>query len=563
MKIFIHYLLVILLSLIVRPAAATQPYPFSGNTAEKVVLSTDRSIYIAGEQIQFSATLFNSEAENIAALSKIMYCELITPNGKVIANNKFSISNSISSGCINIPIEIFTGTYYIRAYTKRMREYGPLSYEYRQIRLINPNRPDVLSAENNQTLPVQQFTQVQPEGMDNLLSVFLDKAVYTPRDTINFAYEQINGSKVRIKSMCISVIPESAKSLMSKNLTPEEKVKFIPGFYPETRGLSLSGRLTEASSTIPVIDKKVNLSIIGEGRDFMAVRTDSSGYFYFALPDYLGSRDLFLCAEKTPSQVVKIWVDNDFCTTPIHLPSPVFALSDKERQLVRDMAQNVQINSYFQPAVLSDSLGPLKDTNAFYGKPTTILYIEKYIMLPTLDEYFNELPSQVKVRKRKGESYFAVQGSANIRFYDPLVLVDWVAVDEPSKILAATPQNFSRIEVVNEDYLKGGQIYGGIISFISKKGDFAGIDLPSAGIFVNYRFLAENQCTENINVSNATHPDSRNTILWKPGVNIQIGKPEKLIFTAPDTPGKYSVVMEGITVNGELFSITSPFEVNN
>jgi hypothetical protein len=226
------------------------------------------------------------------------------------------------------------------------------------------------------------------------------------------------------------------------------------------------------------------------------------------------------------------------------------------------MAQNVQINSYFKPAKPKDSLNATKDTIAFYGKPTTILYIDKYIMLPTLEEYFNELPSQVKVRKRKGESYFAVQGTANISMYDPLVLVDWVAVDEPAKILAAAPQNISRIEVVNEDYIKGGQIYGGIISFISKKGDFAGIDLPSAGIFVSYRFLSDNKCDESTIITAASQPDSRNTVLWKPLINITKGKPGKIVFTAPDTPGKYSVVMEGTTTNGEIFTVTSAFQVN-
>jgi hypothetical protein len=171
----------------------------------------------------------------------------------------------------------------------------------------------------------------------------------------------------------------------------------------------------------------------------------------------------------------------------------------------------------------------------------------------------------VKVRKRKGEPYFSVQSSVteNLSFYDPLVLVDWVAIDEPSKILAVSPQNISRIEVVNEDYIKGGQTYGGIVSFISKKGDFAGIDLPSAGIFINYRFLSENQCLEISGAAAANQPDVRNTVLWKPSIKVQDKQPEKIVFTAPDTPGKYIVIVEGVTTNGELFSATKVFEVKN
>ena len=72
--------------------------------------------------------------------------------------------------------------------------------------------------------------------------------------------------------------------------------------------------------------------------------------------------------------------------------------------------------------------------------------------------------------------------------YDPLVMIDWVAVSDNESILGTPTQSISRIELVNAPYIKGDMIYGGIISIISKKGDFAGIDLPRNGIFINYKF---------------------------------------------------------------------------
>jgi len=366
-----------------------------------------------------------------------------------------------------------------------------------------------------------------------------------------------------IKNLCLSVIPENAGSQRVNLLSSKKPANDKTDYVPETRGLSVSGKLTLASSQIPVPDKKVNLSIIGEGRDFMATRTDSLGRFYFAMPDYTGSRDLFLCAEKIDSTKVKIWVDNDFCTLPIHLPSPTFKLTETERQSVLDMALNEQINSHFYNDTLHQETKNVKDTqHPFYGKPTAIIYIDKYIQLPTLEEYFNELPSEVRVRKHKGEPRFAVLGSTGVSFNDPLVMVDWVAVDEPAKLLAISPLNISRIEVVKDEYVKGGQTYGGIISIISKKGDFAGVDLPSAGIFINYQFLGENDCKSAIYDNMSSHPDSRNTILWKPGITIKSGNTQKYSFTAPDTPGKYNILLEGITSKGEIITTKTTFEVS-
>lgn len=563
MRIYYRIMFSLMLLLAVEPAFSIKCSFLPGKPDEKLILFTDRSIYITGEQIQFSASIFISESTTTAIESRIFYCELVTPDGSIISNYKYLFTNSVADGCFKIPDNLLTGVYYIRGYTKVMRSYGPQFYEYRQIRIINPDNLEVFSPDNSQDTQNQQFTEVKENEKNDLLLISVEKSDYKPRDTISLSYKQADGSPARIKSMCLSVVPENSKSYNFLQTTASKKTITGKIYYPETRGLSLAGKLTEASSSEPVVDKKINLSIIGQGRDFMVARSDTAGQFFFALPDYYKSRDLFLCAERTPSKAVKIWVDNDFCTAPIRLPSPEFSLTEQERATVLAMAQNMKISSHFSSIKATDSLTSTKKMNAFYGKPTTILYIDKYIQLPSLEEYFNELPSQVKVRKRKGESYFAVQGSTEVSIYDPLVLIDWVAVDEPAKILALSPQNIERIEVVNEDYVKGAEIYGGIISIISRKSDFAGIDLPSTGIFVNFHMLADTKCVNKEEYYPANHPDARNTILWKPSLTGQKKQYEKIIFTAPDTPGKYNAIFEGVTMDGEVFSVTSEFEVTN
>jgi len=103
-------------------------------------------------------------------------------------------------------------------------------------------------------------------------------------------------------------------------------------------------------------------------------------------------------------------------------------------------------------------------------------------------------------------------------------------------------------------------------------------------LFVNYHFLSENQCLENFENITSALPDTRNTILWKPALSIsksisknagsssaqpwsanaqQKSQVEKIVFTAPDTPGKYNVIIEGVTTDGEVFSVISLSEVKN
>ena len=146
-------------------------------------------------------------------------------------------------------------------------------------------------------------------------------------------------------------------------------------------------------------------------------------------------------------------------------------------------------------------------------------------------------------------------------YHDPLLLVDWVAVNDVKKILAMPPPEIDRIELVNAIYIKGNVMYGGIISFVSKKNDFAGIDLPTSGKFVNYRFLEE--CTENITATPPTEniPDPRNTIYWNPAVLMKDDGTAGISFPAPDTPGKYWALLRQTGNTGEVTETKEMFVV--
>lgn len=171
-------------------------------------------------------------------------------------------------------------------------------------------------------------------------------------------------------------------------------------------------------------------------------------------------------------------------------------------------------------------------------------------------------PTLVKVRKKQGKKYFKVTGTQpEMSFYDPLILVDLVAVDDPAKMLTVSPRNISRIEVINEPYIKGNITYGGIVSIISRQRDFAGIDLPESGVFIHFSFLADkSKPNENIPVSQ-NMPDTRNTLYWKPNQVFNKEKHTRFSFSTPDTPGRYQIIILGVSRNGYLFKQKTGFKV--
>jgi hypothetical protein len=402
---------------------------------------------------------------------------------------------------------------------------------------------------------------LNPENTDDSFLISVDKSQYFPRDTVHLSIDEIEKVESSWKVLSLAVVPEFSISANKMKLPENGQFGGSVFYYPETRGLSITGKLIDNTTGYPLTSTLVNLSIIGRGRDFMAMETDSAGRFFFSLPDYAGYRDLFLCVENTGTADPKILVDNDFCSIPVHIPSNIFTLTRQERETAYNMAVNVQLESFFKIDSIPDEQIDQPEDQAFYGKPDDILYIDNYIQLPTLEEYFNGLPTLVKVRKHQGEKYFKVIGAqTELTDFDPLVLVDLVTIDDPSKVLAIPPTSISRIEIVNRLYVKGDQTYGGIINIISKHGDFAGIDLPSSGIFVNYGFLDISSHIPKLNLPPRT-PDTRNTLYWEPHLVLDKNHSAKVSFTISDTPGIYLIILNGINLNGETFRKTSTFEV--
>jgi len=537
---------------------------------EKVSLVTDRSLYIVGERLQFSAML-SSELQ--AEPSQILYVEMITPEGRQISGNKYSIDNGVSSGCLSIPDEVVTGYYYVRAYTKYMRNVGPACYGNVLVKIVNPLSNEVLFGNGISAVEKEEYAEHQ-----NAFVMSTDKSEYTSGESVKVTLSLKNTAIINtipfsggrlydrsggwVYDLIISICPESTSFMYQSNVQVVDRSFSSITYSPETRGVSITGQFRDGADGHPVVNGRVNLSIIGQGRDFEAMQTDTAGKFYFSLPNYTGRRDIFLCAEKDSLVKPILLVDNDFCSLPVALPSPLFSLSAQERTAAFNMARNVRIAKYFYPDTLTCSNKNELSENPFYGQADDVLHFDEYVQLPTLEEYFNELPSSVRVRKQGGHKYFKVIGErAEMNYFNPLVMIDWVAVNNPEKILAAAPSAIDRIEVITEPYIKGNITYGGIVSIISKRGDFAGIDLPASGIFFNYLFLADTcHCHVMENVS-TEQPDTRNTLYWDPELRQDANNRTEFSFKSPGTPGKYDMVIKGILLNGEVYVQRTSFVV--
>ena len=532
----------------------------SAEYSERISLFTDRGMYVSGEKVLFTACAFNPSHPDETAISKVLYCELITPDGSSIAGGKYPLEQSKCKGCMEIPGETVSGIYYLKAYTRFMRNEGPAAYHFTKLVIINPVKSEVLPSSDNDTV-IQHTGYENKADTGGFFTLSTDKSIYSRREKVLLSIADNFSHADSCRILCLSVVPELSAAdriqPVSSTLPESDDVYF----YPEIRGITLTGRLQEKSSGLPLPGKKVNLSIIGD-KDFMAMRTDSAGRFFFNLNGYSDNWDIFMCSEKVPGSDPVLLVDNDFCTHQPDLPSPPLRLTEPEKRTALDLAWNYQVSKHFRNDSMADPVVEPVDRLSFYGNPTRVLLLDKYIELPTLEEYFNELPNEVKVRNAHNQKYFRFFSTqTEMVIYDPLVLIDWVAVDDIDLVLSLSPRDISRIEMFNAPYLKGQIMYGGIISFISNNNDFAGIDLPASGTFINYSFC--NTCDEDLDELTGTEnlPDDRNTIYWDPEIVINPNGRSAVSFTTPDTPGIYLILLRGTDLKGNEYSSFARIEI--
>jgi hypothetical protein len=334
-------------------------------------------------------------------------------------------------------------------------------------------------------------------------------------------------------------------------------------FLPETQGLSLTGQAVGRVDRLPAAYATIYVSVLGEEREFFCNYSDSSGRFYFSFPGYVDEKDLFVSTFHPEHEDLDLLIDRDFSSDQLYLPSHPIHLNDTLAGIITEMSVNFQVSQQYYPPKIQKVEVEKGDDRLFYGHPTATVVFDDFVNLPRLEEYFAEVVPQVAVRKTKGERRFVVLGEhPDLNIYQPLVMIDGVAIFDVEAILAVSPRLIDRVEIVNAPYIRGNVTFGGIVSLISRNNDLGYIDLPSSGLLVNYQMLdLPLDGTKLSAPKNQRLPDVRNTLYWNPGLNLKPDETLGFSFSTSDASGDYEILIRGTDGSGTYFSKTVPFRV--
>jgi hypothetical protein len=520
----------------------------ANHLVEKPVLFTDRETYCVDEDILFSARNVSSPTLRNADWSNVLYIELITPNGEAFARRKYSFSQDGTTGALRIPTNVLTGNYYLRAYTRWMRDYSPYNYFYKVVKVINPFHNELLDPQGN----YNNETVIESPIVNSAdLHLKTNKQNYVKRELVGLEVSVDNVDEYDDKFI-VSVIPKGTEKQVMPDLEGLQDQKFSPEFIPETRGLSISGKVVNEADSLPMPFTLVGLTIFKENPENQNVLTNEKGQFFFDLSTLKGEYEIFISAKLNGKQVPLILVDNDFSTRKIKLPYLPVDLSEASRMLYQYIAFNSQIHTLYRSQKTEDEMKSFSSDSSFYGKPDFVLTLNNYIAMPSVKDYIYELIPQLGVRHDGKRTTLKMLGTySDLAIYDPLVLVDMVPIFDIDKVLVLQPDKIERIELITEPYVRGDIIFGGIVSLFSKKGDLAGIDLPSVGRFITYDMMSRDFIKVAPDFKNQRVPQLLNCLYWNPDLKLKGTEASKISFNTGDCSGDYVIVVRGIDKTGK------------
>ena len=96
----------------------------TGLPQEKVYLHIDNTCYFVGDTIWYKAYVTRSDKGWLTDLSKIMYVELLTPDGYLVERQQLKMEDGTAHGAFTLTDSLYAGYYEMRAYTRWMLNFG-------------------------------------------------------------------------------------------------------------------------------------------------------------------------------------------------------------------------------------------------------------------------------------------------------------------------------------------------------------------------------------------------------------------------------------------------------
>lgn len=516
--------------------------------SERVYVSTDRDVYVAGDGMFLSAFCLDMVTGGLSGSSSVAYVEIISPEGPV-QTSKIALSKGRGGGYIRLDNTIPTGQYKMVAYTAQC--FNEVGYDFEEgariISIINPfttarssSGVEILSDEEYGELP----SPVRPSAGSVTLEADGRLTLTNRSDspvTLSLSVRHDDGLAAPPASDPVSFLSGATRGT---SFTSDRTIDF-EGEVIRTRVV------TEGESLNDFAGALAYLSVPGRKADFYVSRLDSDGTATFFTHNIYGDTDLVL-EVGTVSAPCHLEVISPFAgVKATGLPQLPLSPGLSERITARSVAMQVH------EAAGADSLfdmPPLPEDFLFTADSVEYI-LDDYTRFPLMEELFVEFITKVRVSRSGKDRRLVLLLDDSFRpaaasQLPSLVLLDGVPVTDQNAILEYDPLLVERIVLYPHTFYVGGWPYSGVVAFDTYKHDLPSFTFGENARIVEYQGVSY-PVTTRLPDSEAGVPDLRQTVLWYPVIDLAPGESRTLEYVLPSYDGRFEAVAQGFDADGK------------
>ena len=532
---------------------ALLPLRAQERTAERTYVTTDRSVYVAGDRIWCSAFCVTGEG-CLSDVSRVAYLELHSADG-MAATAKLALNGGRGAGYLDLPTSLPTGNYRLVAYTAQNKD--EVDYDYtglasKTLSIFNVFSTDrvtdgeeVVSPEEYAEMP----GQARHDGRDVSLEWTPDSVLHITNNTgspITFSL-----SVAREDDIIPPTNPDIADFLSVARTIGRRS--FRNQVIPEMEGEVITGRVVADAATLrSLLGHNAYLSTPSENAEVYTSLVVGDGTLTFVTGNFFGNQELVCEIEGAdPKAPPRIELNAPFVKVPVTAPerlllSPSLEASLKARSLAMQQAARQQADTLYEYL-------PRWEYPLFDGAPVRYI-LDDYTRFDTMEETFIEFIPQVRVRKGadgRPEIQVRLEEAQEIRTFtgaQSLVLLDGVPIFDHERLLLYDPHKIQRIDVYPYTHYLGSSTFAGAFNLITFEHNlphfalnktmqivpFPGICWPTAWLGPDPESPAEAQ-------------DCYQTLFWHPLLQLGPGETLTVPIVIPASRGSVSATLEGMT----------------
>ena len=527
----------------------------AGVPVERIYISTDRDVYLAGDAVWCSLSCLNGNGR-FSNESAVSYLELISMDGTV-CTAKIGLLEGRGAGSFRIPVTAPTGTYRLIAYTA-----------------VNAAEDGTPWLAGSRLLTV--FNTTSAARVDNGVEI-LDEKAYEARKPAEKTPEGALELSTRIRqqknapsvltihnagsaaSISLSVYHEDGLLPAARENTPAGFLRAIPGSVSLKRDVSVEndGEIISARIRGTVMKSEddvslATLSAAGSPTDVYIGRSESDERIRFYTSNIYGDREIVCEVSQLDRKEGYIDFESPF-VAPYAGTLPKLLLSPAQKADLSARKSSLRAEKTLRADTLTTFMTHREDLLLSSVEKSRI-HLDDYTRFPSVREIIVEIIPELHLRKVKGKNILQLTISDALqRRFDRsdniLVMMDGVVIEDLDLLLNFDAMLLEDIDIYNDSFVCGKIPFHGLVNFITKNNYVTALHFPANVRVVDFQGVAYPVAYDGT-VPPGEGQDLRQLLYWHPVLSLDAGADFRVEIHTPGYSGRFKAVAEGFTKDG-------------